>query len=176
MHTPERKLNIALICDPIGNNKSGVVVSTLRFGKLLKDRGHHVIFIAARSKEHKEHSYHDGIKTFRYRSLPIPKSGGWNLAFPTVGELKKVFTEENINIVHIVLPMSGAIIAIKAARALGIKAVAHSHSQPENLFMEMPKIIQPLLGNIWNKYLMWLYGKAEWLIYPTEMARSCLKN
>ena len=169
-----KKLNIAMVCDPIGNNKSGVVVSTLRFGKLLKERGHHVIFIGARSKEHKEHSYHDGIKTYRYRSLPIPKSGGWNLAFPTVQELKKVFEEEKINIVHIILPMSGAIVAIKAARILGIKIVAHSHSQPENLFMNMPKIIQPLLNHIWNRYLAWMYSKAELLIYPSEMARSLL--
>lgn len=176
IQTPEHRLNIAIICDPIGNNKSGVVVSTLRFGKLLKERGHHIIFIGARSKEHKEHSFHNGIKTYRYRSLPIPKSGGWNLALPTVKELKKVFREEKIDIVHIVLPMSGAIIAIKAARALHIRIVAHSHSQPENLFMDMPKIIRPFLDKLWNKYLMWVYGKAEWLIYPTEMARSLLEK
>lgn len=172
----KEKLYIAIICDPIGSNKSGVVVSTLRFGKLLKERGHHVIFIAAKSEEHKEHSHHNEIKTYRFRSLPVPKSGGWNLAFPTVGELKKVFQEENINIVHIVLPMSGAIIAIKAARALGIKIVAHSHSQPENLFMDMPKFIQPTLNNLWNKYLTWIYGKAESLIYPSEMARALLEK
>ena len=75
-----KKLNIAMVCDPIGSNKSGVVVSTMRFGKLLKERGHNVIFIGARSKEHQEHSDHDGINAYRYRSLPVPKSGGWNLA------------------------------------------------------------------------------------------------
>ena len=147
----KKKLNIAMICDPIGNNKSGVVVSTIRFGKLLKERGHKVIFIGARLKEHRGHSYHHDIKAYRYRSLPVPKSGGWYLAFPTVGELKKIFTEEKIDIVHIILPMSGAIVAIKAARSLGIKIVAHSHSQPENLFMDMPKIIQPVLNNLCNR-------------------------
>ena len=49
---PNPKLSIAMVCDPIGSNKSGVVVSTLRFGKLLKERGHHVIFIGAKSEEH----------------------------------------------------------------------------------------------------------------------------
>jgi glycosyltransferase involved in cell wall biosynthesis len=173
---PGEKIRIAMVCDPIGNNKSGVVVSTMRFSKLLKERGHHVIFIAARSKEHKNHSYHQDIKAYRYRSLPVPKSGGWHLAFPTVQELKKVFQEEKIDVVHIILPMSGAIVAIKAARALNIKIVAHSHSQPENLFMDMPKIIRPLLDNLWNRYLSWLYGKAESLIYPSEMARSLLEK
>jgi len=174
MENKKKKLNIAMICDPIGNNKSGVVISTLRFGKLLKERGQHVIFIGAKSKEHKNDSYHDGIKTYRYRSLPVPKSNGWNLAFPTVKELKRVFAEEKINVVHIILPMSGAIVAIKAARELGIKIVAHSHSQPENLFMEMPKFIRPTLDNLWNKYLAWVYGKSEILIYPSEMARTLL--
>ncbi len=72
--------------------------------------------------------------------------------------------------------MSGAIVAIKAAKALGIKIVAHSHSQPENLFMDMPKIIQPILGKIWNKYLAWLYSKAELIIYPTEFGRELLHH
>jgi glycosyltransferase involved in cell wall biosynthesis len=172
----KNKLNIAMICDPIGPNKSGVVISTLRFSKLLKNKGHHVIFIGARLKEHKEHSYHDGVKAYRYRGLPVPKSGGWRLAFPTVKELKKVFQEEKINVVHILLPMSGAIVAIRAAKALNIKIVAHSHSQPENLFMDMPKIIQPTLGKIWNKWLAWVYSKAEIIIYPTKFGHEILHH
>ena len=170
------KLRIAMICDPVGGDKAGVLVSTLRFSKLLKERGHNVIFVGATSKEHKDNDYYDGIKLYHYRGIPIPKSNGWHLAFPTVKELKKVFIEEKINIVHIILPMSGAIVAIKAARALGIKIVAHSHSQPENLFADTPKMIQPVLNNLWNKYLMWVYSKAESIIYPSEMARSILHN
>ena len=112
-----------------------------------------------------------GIKAYRFRSLPVPKSGGWNLAFPSVKELKKVFQDEKINVVHIILPMSGAIQAIKAAKSLGIKIVAHSHSQPENLFTDAPKFIQPSLNNLWNKYLSWVYGKAESVIFPSELAR-----
>jgi len=168
------KLSIAMVCDPIGSNSSGSVFSTLRFGKLLKARGHHVIFIAAKTKENKDENHEHGVKTYRYRSIPIPKGGGWKLAFPTVAELKKVFREEKINVVHILLPMTGGIAALKAARALNIKIVAHSHSQPENLFMEMPKIIQPTLNNLWNKYLAWLYKKAESLIYPSEFAHGLL--
>ena len=171
-----RKLSIAMVCDPIGSNKSGVVVSSLRFGKLLQERGHHVIFIAAKSKEHRGHSQHGDIKAYRFRSLPVPRSNGWNLAFPTVGELKKVFQAEKIDVVHLLLPMSGAIVAIRAAKALNIKMVAHSHSQPENLFMDMPRLFQPILSNLWNKYLAWVYSKAELIIYPTEFGRRILHH
>ncbi len=172
----EKKLSIAMVCDPIGSNKSGVVVSTLRFGKLLKERGHNVIFIAAKSREHKDHSQHGDIKAYRFRSLPIPKSNGWTTAFPTVGELKKNFQAEKIDIVHILLPMSGALVALRAARALNLKIVAHSHSQPENLFMDMPKMIQPILGRIWNRYLAWVYAQAELIIYPTEFGYKLLHH
>jgi len=168
------KLNIAMICDPIGDSKAGVILSTLRFAKLLGERGHNIIFIGARLKGNKKHGYHYGVKTYRFKSLPVPKSGGWYLAFPKVKDLKKIFQEEKIDVVHIILPMSGAISAIKAAKALNIKIVSHSHSQPENLFMEMPGFIRPTLCNLWNKYLVWIYGKSEVLIYPSEMARSLL--
>ncbi|MBI3888509.1 glycosyltransferase [Candidatus Nomurabacteria bacterium] len=172
---PKEKLNIAMVCDPIGSNKSGVVVSTVRFAKLLRARGHHIIFIGAKLSE-QDDSDHDSIKAYRYRSIPIPKGDGWCLSFPTVRELKKVFMDEKIDVVHIILPMSGAVVAIKAAQALKIPIVAHSHSQPENIFLEAPKWLQPTLGRLWNRYLVWVYSKAQTLIYPSEMAKSLLHN
>lgn len=172
----DQKLRIAMVCDPIGSNKSGVVVSTVRFSKLLKERGHTVIFIGAHGTEHKNNTHHDGIRIHSYRGLPVPKGGGWHFAFPTVNELKKVFEDEKIDIVHVVLPMSSGIVAMKAAKALNIKIIAASHSQPENLFMDMPKVIQPLLGKLWNKYLAWLYRKADLVIYPAEFGRNLLHH
>ncbi|MFA5997290.1 MAG: glycosyltransferase [Candidatus Paceibacterota bacterium] len=171
-----RKLRIAMVCDPLGDYKAGVIVSTTRFARLLQSRGHHVIFIGAKSKENREHDEHHGMKAYRFRSVPIPKSGGWYAAFPTVNEVKKVLQDEQIDVVHIILPMSAAIITVKAARALGIKIVAHSHSQPENLFMDMPAPVRPLLYRAWNQYLAWLYSKAETIIYPSEMAYNLLDH
>lgn len=176
MPETKRKLNIAFICDPVGSNKSGVVVSTIRFAKLLKKHGHHVVFIGAKSKEDREHGHHEEIRTYRFRSVPVPRSGGWNLAFPAPKELRSIFEKEKIDIVHSVLPMSGAVLSTMAARKMGIPVVAHSHSQPENLFMDMPRVAQPILAKIWNKYLAWIYGKSQWLIYPTEMAKSLLHD
>lgn len=172
-----KKLRIAMICDPIGDYKAGVIVSTTRFAKLLRDKGHHVIFIGARSKENPVHDEHHGMKAYRFRSIPLPKSGGWCLAFPTIKEVKKVLQDEQIDVVHIVLPMSGGLVAAKAAHSLGIKIVAHSHSQPENLFMDVPNFLgRPLLDRAWNMYLAWLYSKAESIIYPSKLAHGLLDN
>ncbi|MFA6273422.1 MAG: glycosyltransferase [Candidatus Paceibacterota bacterium] len=175
-NTESRKLNVAMICDPIGDYKAGVLVSAMRFSKLLAARGHKIIFIGARDKLNKENGFYHGIKTYRFRGVPLPKSDGWHLAFPTVTEIKEILIKEKIDIIHLWLPMSGALVATKAARALGIKIVAHSHSQPENLFSEAPKWIYGLLAKIWNKYLAWLYGKADAIIYPSELGREILHH
>ena len=98
------------------------------------------------------------------------------MAFPTVKEIKKVLQQEQIDVVHVILPMSGALMAIKAAKSLGIKIVAHSHSQPENLFMNAPQFSRPLLDRMWNAYLAWIYSKAESIIYPSEMAFGLLDH
>ncbi len=171
-----KKLNIAMICDPIGDYKAGAIVSAVRFAKLLQERGHNVVFIGAKSAEHRGHNEFQGMKAYRFRSIPLPRSGGWQLAFPTVGEIKKVLREEHIDVAHVILPMSGALMAIKAAKSLGIKIVAHSHSQPENLFMDAPKFSRPVLDRMWNAYLAWIYSKAESIIYPSEMAFGLLDH
>lgn len=172
-----KKLHIAMICDPVGDYKAGAIVSALRFGDLLQKMGHRVVFIAARSKENPTHDYHEGMKVHRFRSIPVPKSGGWRLAFPTVKEIKKILLDEGIDIVHVILPMSGAIVAVKAARELNIKIVAHSHSQPENLFLDIPIFLgRRVLDRLWNSYLAWLYSKAESIIYPSQMGYHLLHH
>lgn len=171
-----KKLNIAMICDPVGEYKAGALVSALRFSKLLEERGHHVIFIGAKNKEEREHGHVQGIKAYRHRSIPLPKSGGWHLAFPTVGEIEKILLDEKIDVVHILLPMPGALMAIKAAQRLNIKMVAHSHSQPENIFMDAPSFARPFLDKTWNSILAWMYSRGEVILYPSKMAHTLLDH
>lgn len=166
-----------MICDPTGEYKAGAIVSAIRFGEMLQKRGHRVIFIAAKSKENPTDDICHGMKVYRFRSIPLPKSGGWHLAFPTVGEIKKIFQDEGVDVVHIILPMSGAVVAMWAARSLGIKIVAHSHSQPENVFMDVPKWLgRSMLYKVWNAYLAWLYSKAEIIMYPSKLGHELLHH
>lgn len=172
-----KKIKIAMVCDPIGDYKAGAIISAVRFAEKLQKRGHHVIFIGSRSKKDPVDNIYMGMSVYRFRSLPLPRSSGWRLAFPTKKELKDIWIKEKIDIVHIILPMTGAIVAVKAAKELGIKIVAHSHSQPENLFMDVPKFLgRSILYDLWNKYLAWLYSKAELIIYPSEMGYELLHH
>ena len=72
-------------------------------------RGHKVVFVGARGMPENETTRE--IPTYRYRSIPLPKSDGWRLALPTPRELTEVFAKEDIDVVHITIPTPCAIAA-----------------------------------------------------------------
>jgi len=167
----DRKLNIAMVCDPI-DYKAGSIVSTLRFSERLVSRGNKVILIAAKTPYASGDV--NGIKTYRFRSILIPKTEGkFYLAFPTIADAKKILAEEKIDILHIIIPFGCSFSFMKAAKALGIKIVMHSHTQAENVFLHVPKFLgREELSNIFSDYLSWMYKNADALVYPTEFARE----
>lgn len=171
-------MNIAMICDPINQQLGGSFISTLRFGELLSKKGHKVIFIAAKYPKMKNIDFHGNIKIYRFTSLVLPKSEKkFYLSFPSSKSLEKVFADEKIEIVHIMLPTPSALIAVKAARKLKLKIVAHSHTQPENIFLHLPKFLQTkTMHNYFYKYLLWIYKKADITICPTKFAEDALKR
>lgn len=166
-----RKLNIAMVCDAI-DYTAGSMVSAVRLSERLKARGHNLIIVAAKTPYASGDV--DGMKTYRFRSILIPKTESkFYLDFPTVGEAKKILREEKIDIVHIIIPFGAALSFIKAAKALGIKVVTHSHTQAENVFLHVPKMLgRDIMSSIFTKYLFWVYQGSNALVYPTEFARE----
>jgi glycosyltransferase involved in cell wall biosynthesis len=174
----EKKLNIAMICDPISENKSGVIVSTLRFSELLRSRGHNVIFLAAKEPNSPSVDYFKGFKVYRFFSILLPKSEGeWRIALTFPWVIKKIFLDEKIDVVHLILPMPLSAISSRVARSMNIGLVSHSHSQPENVFLNFPKFMRWNFLNVgFNAYLSWIYKKAGAVIYPSEFARKHLEK
>lgn len=173
-NTQNKVLRIAMVCDPITDYIAGVFVSTLRLSERLREKGYHIIFLAAKSPHSKDTHDYKGMPIYRFRSVLLPKTENrFRLAFPAVSEIKKILKDERIDILHVLLPTPLAFISIKAARALGIKIVIHSHSQPENTTSHIPRYAGRLfIGWILNKYFSWLYKQADFLVYPSEFAKS----
>ena len=166
-----KKLNIAIVCDAV-DYTNGASVSTRRFAERLAARGHKVIFIASKTPYASGDA--NGIKTYRFRSVLVPKAEGkFYLAFPTVAEAKRVLKKEKIDIIHIIIPFEAGFSFMEAARSLGIKIVTHSHTQAENVFLHIPKVFgRDVLSNIFTRYLFWMYQNSDALVYPTEFARE----
>lgn len=172
----DKKLNIAIVCDAVTDCVAGSFVSTLRFSEILTKRGHKIIFVAAKSPKNPTDNYWGGIKAYRFPSILLPKSEGQlYIAFAGKNKIKKILKEEEIDVVHIMIPTPTAIASTKAAKELGIGVVAHSHTQPENLTMHIPSPFLQKQINYWfYKYLSWLYGKADALIYPSEFSKTLM--
>lgn len=169
-----RNLNIALVCDAIDDYKAGSFISTLRIAEILKRRGYKIILIGARSAIHPKDNYYKGMKVYRFPSILLPKSEKkFYMGFASVRKLKKIFKEEKIDIVHTILVIPLEVASLKAAKALGIKTVVHCHTQPENVFVNIPKFLgREILNKIFAKYILWVNSHANALIYPSEFAKK----
>lgn len=171
-------MNIAMVMDPVGKMVGGSFFSTLRFAELLSQRGNKVIFIAAKYPNTPSVDYYKRIKIYRFISLKVPRSEGQiYISFPTFGKIRKIFLDEKINLLHVMVPTPSAFPAIRAARELHIPFVAHSHTQPENLTLHLPKILRnSALDKFFYRYLLWVYKKADIVICPTEFSERLIKR
>ncbi|MDO8407691.1 MAG: glycosyltransferase [bacterium] len=170
------KLTIAMVDDGVTDCIAGSFISTRRFSEGLSARGHTVLYVTARSRRHPTHDVHNGIRAYRFRSVLMPKSEGQlYLGFPTAGELEKVFTDERVGVVHTTATTPMAWAATKAAKKLGIPLVMHSHMQPENIFLHLPRFL-PLarLNRAFYRYLHARYRKADAVVFPSAFAKGLL--
>ncbi|KKR03728.1 MAG: Glycosyl transferase, group 1 [Parcubacteria group bacterium GW2011_GWF2_39_13b] len=176
MDKENKKLKIAMICDAIAY-KNGASMSTIRFAEGLREKGHEIIFFADRSPQHPNYNGEFlGFKIYRFFSLLMPKGDGlYRVSFPGRKKFEKLFREHQVDIVHVFLPVPSTISAIRAARKCGLPVVAHSHAQPENLFLHIPRPIAfmiPAFSYLFDRYMGWIYKNADVVIYPSEFARK----
>ena len=173
--TPSRRrpLNIAIVCDGIGDVVAGSFISTERFAKLLKARGHCVVFISSASRRHPRDHEDDGINTYRLFGALVPwTEGQLYLALPLPHRLRTILRDERIDVVHIMIPMPLGLIASRVTKAMGLPMVMHSHTQPENIFMNVPRLPKrEMLTRKFADYVQWLYKQADVRIYPSAFAQ-----
>jgi len=173
-----RRLNIAIAYDAINQEINGSAVSTFRFANLLSKRGHRVIFLSTTSKKIKRSFYfHGKIKIYVFRSLHLPKSSAMNLGFASAGKIASILKKEKIDILHVMIPTPLTIFSIKAARKSSIRVVSHSHAQPENILLHLPKVFHiPFMRRLLNKYVFWINKNAQIVLCPSKFAERNFKK
>ncbi len=162
-----------MVGDGIGFVVGGSFISTVRFGELLAERGHRVVFISSGShKSARSHQYR-GIKIHRLPGVPIPWSEGQlYLAIPLANRVRTILRDERIDIVHVMIPMPLGLVTVRVAKAIGIPLVIHSHTQPENIFLNVPRLPgREALIQRFCDYLNWLYRQADVMVYPSAFSR-----
>ncbi|MDD5191860.1 MAG: glycosyltransferase [Candidatus Nanoarchaeia archaeon] len=172
----KKKLNIAIVCDAVSKVLCGSFVSTLRVAELLSKRGHKVILISSKHPKERNIAYHNKVKIYRFSpGVLIPGSEKkMYFSFARSGKIKKILKKEKIDIVHFMIPTPLSLATVKAARALNLKVVAHSHTQPENLEPYVP-LFRKTASKIFYKYLINTYNKADIIICPSKFAEQLIK-
>jgi len=169
---PSRRLKIAIVSDGLGDVIAGSFISTIRFADLLHARGHDIVLISSGPPRRRGEGRFHGMTMHRFPGPLIPWSDGQlYLGVPAPGRLRWILETEQVDAVHVMVPLPLGLIALRVGKALGLPVVIHSHTQPENIFMNSPRF--PGYEALYRRfcdYLNWLYRQADMMIYPSAFA------
>lgn len=174
----DKKKNILFVCDSLHTLVSGATFSTLRFIDLLK-KDYNIVSLETKSdKIKKDFEIKGGIKRYYLNSILLPKSHKeLYLGFPLKKTIKNIISKEKIDILYTILPTPLTIKTLKVAKKLDIKTVTASHSQIENLLgNNKNNFFYRFIEKIYSKYLSYIYGKADKIVFPSEFAKESLKD
>src|SRR5579884_1386059 len=134
MSTPDRaqarRLRIAIVSDGLGDVIAGSFISTVRFADLLSARGHDVVLFSSRPPRRPKADRLHGMLTYRFPGPLIPWSDGQlYLGLTTPRRLRRMLEAGQFDVVHVMVPLPLGLVAVRAAKALGLPVVIHSHTQ-----------------------------------------------
>jgi glycosyltransferase involved in cell wall biosynthesis len=172
-HAGRRALTIAIVCDGIGDVIAGSFISTARFGEQLASLGHRIVLISSGSRHNHHENRFRGMTIHRLFGVLVPWSDGkLYLAIPSASRLRAILTQEKVDLVHVMVPMPLGLVVARLAKSMGLPLVLHSHTQPENIFMNATHLPgRRRLTHRFFRYLNWIYGQADMMIYPSVFAR-----
>jgi glycosyltransferase involved in cell wall biosynthesis len=164
-------LRIAIVSDGIGDVIAGSFISTRRFAERLHARGNQVVFLSSGRLGQPREDTLCGMPVHRLPGVLIPWSDRQlYLAVPSLGRIRRVLAD--VDVVHIMIPMPLGLAAARVAKSLAKPIVMHSHTQPENIFMNVPPFPGfKALHERFCAYVNWLYRQADVRIYPSEFSR-----
>jgi glycosyltransferase involved in cell wall biosynthesis len=167
-----QRLKIAIVSDGLGDAIAGSFISTVRFADLLHARGHDVVLISSRPPRRSEAGRFHGMAMHRFLGPLVPWSDGQlYLGLPSPGRLRLILEAERVDVVHVMVPLPLGLLAVRVAKTLRLPVVIHSHTQPENIFLNSPRLPgYEALYRRFRAYLNWLYRQADMMIYPSAFA------
>jgi 1,2-diacylglycerol 3-alpha-glucosyltransferase len=167
-----QRRTVSFIIDPV-NLSSGAYTSTKYVIDILL-REYKIVVICDDSPSAHAAAFSDNVHMYYMPSQPLFFDRTQWLALPSRTHLNHIFRDENVDLVHTVMPSLASLRAVSAARDLGIAVVAHSHTQPENFMPHLPRFLHVPCKHLFYKYLNYLYSKADVVICPSPFAESLL--
>lgn len=158
-------MRIAIFTDTFIPLTDGVVTFITNLSKELAKKGHKVLIICPKYKNHKEFKYRN-VKVIRINCIPAFFYEGYKFTSPFSWSLLNIIKKEKIDIIHFQTPISLGIQAILISKILKIPLVGTFHTNIAD-----PNYLKHI--NITNSYMQkmtWEYSK---MYYNQADLRTC---
>jgi 1,2-diacylglycerol 3-alpha-glucosyltransferase len=156
-----------MVTDVYENAHNGVVISTKRFVEGLKERNHQVTVVCAGTSG-------NGIVGLKKYSPPFLRNFldnfEYTIAVPDKNLIKKTFNE--MDIVHVHLPLWLGILSVKIANDLGIPVVTTFHMQAENLLYNLNINSNYFVRLVYQFLIKNVYNRSDHVIFPSQFAKD----
>src|SRR3989344_4848424 len=120
----EKKIVICMVSDIISEYTGGFLKSAIRISNGLDKNKFKIIFLAGKNKSSKKEDYINGMKIYRFPSLPLPRMKGKGcIALPLSRKIREILAKEKVDIVHIQTPLYLSYLAMKVAKNIGLPIV-----------------------------------------------------
>ncbi len=158
----------AVFCDTL-DNVDGVGLGLRRVVAQMQAAGHEVSLCGVDPGEATMTHEADGIVRFpALASFPLPGYGEYTLGWPSLLETMRWLDEREVELVVLTTPGPVGIVAMLAARILGIPAIGQYHT---NLAEYAARIIgDRSIARLVAGYTGWFYGALAEVIAPTHAA------
>ena len=138
---------IAMITDDYAPAVTGVGVHVQKISQELARRGHRVVVVTSRRRGQPAIEEMDGVRVRRVRCVSVQ---GFAQALPWPRELRDLFREEKIGIVHFHYLSLMMLAGLRVARSLGLTTIYTAH-------MTVDLLLQPLFMRPFRALLTHLY-------------------
>ena len=161
------RLNIAVICDVLGEENNGTTIAAMNLIRFLKERGHEVRVVCADAFRAGEPGYYV-VPQFSFGPFNgyVAKNG----VAPARNDPKVLAQAlEGVDIIHVMMPFSLGKAAARYAQAHGIPLTAGFHCQAENVtnhvFLKDFGLGNRITYQIFHRRL---YRYCDCIHYPTQ--------
>ncbi len=167
---------ITVVCDVLGEENNGTTIAAMNLIRFLKKQGHTVrILCADQGRKDQENFFVVPNRSFGKVLDAYVAKVGVTLAKPDSDIVKKAI--EGSDIVHIMIPLSLEMSAVKVASELKIPITAGFHMQAENLtsYLKLNKI-KPVNKFVYKFIWKHTYQYVDGIHFPTKFIRKVFED
>ncbi len=166
---------VTVVCDVLGKENNGTTIAAMNLIRFLKQQGHTVRIVCAdQDKKGEENYFVVPNRNFGIFNSYVDKVGV-TIAKPDIDIVKSAIIGSDI--VHIMIPLSLGMCAVKIATELDIPMTSGFHMQAENLtsYVKLNKV-KPLNKFVYNYIWKHTYQYVDGIHYPTNFIRGVFEK